>query len=97
MRFEWDEEKNRINISKHGIEFGDATEIFEGPMLTALDEREEYDEERWIGIGLLRSRVVVVAYTERDEVTIRIISVRKALTHERKRYEEILRDQLGAG
>jgi uncharacterized DUF497 family protein len=95
MQFEWDERKNRINICKHGLDFADAWEIFTMPMLVALDDRENYGEERWIGIGILKSRVVVVVYTERGEDTVRIISLRKALSHERKRYEQILRDQLG--
>ena len=95
MQFEWDEEKNQANIHKHGLDFADAWEIFTAPMLTALDDRDDYGEDRWIGIGLLRARVVVVVYTERDEDTIRIISLRKALTHERASYEQTLRDQLG--
>jgi len=96
MRFEWDEDKNRINIRKHGLDFADAREIFTMPMLVALDDKENYGEERWIGIGMLKSRVVVVVYVERGEDAIRIISLRKALRHERKRYGQILRDQLGA-
>ncbi len=95
MNFEWDDRKNAINIQKHGIDFADAWEIWEGPMLTALDDRFEYDEDRWVGLGLLRSRVVVVVWAERDEETIRIISVRKALTHERVEYERTIQDQLG--
>ncbi|HID63988.1 MAG TPA: BrnT family toxin [Anaerolineae bacterium] len=96
MRFEWDERKNRINIRKHGLDSADAWEIFTMPMLVALDDREDYGEERWTGIGMLKSRVVVVVYTERGEDTIRIIPLRKALSYECKRYEQILRDQLGA-
>lgn len=95
MPFEWDEQKNRANVRKHGLDFADAWEIFEGPMLTVLDDRQEYGEERWIGLGLLRARVVVMIYAERGDETIRIISLRKALTHERSRYEQALRDQLG--
>lgn len=64
-------------------------------MLIGLDDREEYGEERWIGLGMLRTRVVVVVYTERDEDSIRIIALRKALRHERERYEQALRDGLG--
>lgn len=64
-------------------------------MLVALDEREDYGEDRWIGIGLLNGRVVVVVYTEPDDETIRIISLRKALSHERKRYEQYLKNRLG--
>ena len=95
MNFEWDEQKNRVNIQKHGVDFADAAELFGSPMLIALDDREDYGETRWIGLGMVKTRVLVVAYTERDEDTIRIISLRKALRHERERYEQALRDGLG--
>ncbi len=59
--------------------------------LTALDTREAYAEDRWIGVGMSRGRVLVVAFTDRDDGrVIRIISLRKALSHERKAFEEIL-------
>ena len=96
MNFEWDEDKNRENIRKHGFDFADAWEVFEAPMRTAPDTREDYGEVRWKGIGLLGNRVVVIVFTERGEDTIRIISLRKALKHERKKFEEALRDRLGA-
>lgn len=95
MKFEWDAEKNKENIRKHALDFVDAWEIFEAPMLTWLDARDDYDEDRWIGIGFLRNFIVVVVYTESEEVT-RIISLRKALKHERTRLEEAIRDGLGA-
>jgi uncharacterized DUF497 family protein len=96
VRFEWDEEKNRENIDKHGLSFADASEIFDGPMLTAPDTREDYGEDRLIGVGFLKNFVAVIVYTERGEA-VRVISLRKALKHERTRFEETLRDQLGAG
>jgi hypothetical protein len=96
VNFEWDEQKNAANIQKHGFDFADAWEIFESPMLTALDTREDYGEERWIGIGFLRERIIVVVFTERKDNTIRIISLRKALKHERIKFEEAVRNQLGA-
>lgn len=96
MNFEWDEQKNAANIHKHGFDFTDAWEIFESPMLTAPDTREDYGEERWIGIGFLRERVVVIVFAERSEDVIRVISLRKALKHERIRLEEAIRDQLDA-
>jgi uncharacterized protein len=95
MRFEWDEEKNQINIHKHGFDFTDAWEIFTMPVLIAVDEREDYGEDRWIGIGLLRTTTVVVVYVERFQDVIRIISLRKALAHERNEYEKFLQDRLG--
>lgn len=63
VRFEWDESKNVTNIRKHGLDFADAHEVFEAPMLVKLDTREEHREDRWIGLGNLRGIVVVVVYT----------------------------------
>ena len=88
MQFEWDEQKNLANIHKHHFSFVDAWEIFNAPMLVDLDDGRDYGEDRWIGIGMLQSRVVVVVYTEPDEDTTRIISLRKALNHERQTYEQ---------
>ena len=97
MKFKWDEEKNTENIRKHGLDFADAWQIFDALMLTALDTREDYGEDRFIGLGFLKNFVVVVVYTESDEGTTRIISLRKALKHESERFEEALRNQLGEG
>jgi uncharacterized DUF497 family protein len=95
VKFEWDEEKNRENVEKHGLSFADAREIFDTPLLAAPDTREDYGEDRWVAIGFLKNFVVVVVYTERVKDVIRIISLRKALKHERARFEEALRDELG--
>lgn len=98
MRFEWDENKRKDNLRNHGLDFADAWKVFAAPMRTRLDDREDYGEDRWIGIGLPDARIVVVVFTEREneEEIIRIISLRKALTHERTQYEQALRDRLGA-
>jgi uncharacterized protein len=96
MNFEWDENKNSENIRKHGFDFADAWEIFELPMLTVSDTREAYEENRFVGVGFLRQRVVLIVFAEREDDTIRIISLRKALTHERERFGEYLRNELGA-
>lgn len=91
MDFEWDEAKRLSNIATHSLDFIEAVRMFEAPMLTALDTREDHGEDRWIGIGLSNARVFVVAFTERnDGKTIRIISLRKALSHEREAFEKIL-------
>ena len=94
MKFEWDEEKNQENIRKHGLDFSDARQIFDAPMLTASDTKEDYGEDRFIGIGFLKNFVAVVVYTEPQDETIRVISLRKALKHEREQFEKGLRDQL---
>lgn len=96
MQFEWDEAKNAINIEKHGIDFADVHLVFGAPILIQLDERQEYGEERWIGIGLLAHFVIVVVYVERNVDVIRIISARNANKYERKRYEKFISDGLGA-
>lgn len=96
MRFEWDEIKNEDNIEKHSLDFEDAAEFFNSPILAALDTRQNYGEERWIGLGLLEHRVVVVVYTFRGSNIIRVISMRKALQHEKDQYQEHLRHRLGA-
>lgn len=92
MDFEWDERKNHENIRKHGLDFADAWEIFEGPFVIDLDLRTDYGEDRWSVIGLLGSRTVVVTFTLRGAQSIRIISLRKASRHERKRFEEEIGD-----
>jgi uncharacterized DUF497 family protein len=94
MKFEWDEGKNQTNLIKHGFDFTDAYRIFNLPMVVELDERENYGEDRFVAIGLLDGRVVVIVYTEPDAQTIRIISLRKALSYERKYYEQYLKNRL---
>jgi len=79
-------------MRRHGIDFADATEVFGHPMLTSLDDREDYGEDRWIGIGLMQDIVAVVVYVEWiEEDRVRFISARPALHHERKRYQEEVR------
>lgn len=90
MKFEWDEAKNVANLQKHGIDFADVVEIFDGVMLVQRDEREDYGEGRWIGIGSVQSSLLVVIYTERHGDTLRLISARKATKYEVRRYEDTL-------
>lgn len=90
MQFEWDETKNITNISKHGIDFEDVVDMFNHPMLTLIDNSQQYLEERWIGMGWIKNLVGVVVYTERHGDIIRIISARKATKHEVKRYERFI-------
>lgn len=85
MDFEWDEEKRRSNITKHGIDFVGIEVLFEGETVTILDDRFDYGEERFITLGLLEGRVVAITHTETD-ATIRIINVRKATTNEEENY-----------
>ena len=90
MEFEWDENKRKSNIQKHGIDFKDAKRVFEGITITFQDNRFEYGEQRFITMGLLYEIVIVIAHTEIDE-TIRIISMRKATKNEQKLFFERLK------
>lgn len=94
MRFEWDENKRTANLRKHGLDFIDAWKIFQSPTATRFDDRFD-DEDRWVTIGALDNRIVVLVYTEPQEDTIRVISLRKALSYERTEYEQDFRDRLG--
>ncbi len=90
MKFDWDEAKNSENIRKHEIDFADVPAIFDGEMLIELDDRFDYGEDRWFGIGFLGSGIAVVVWTERQKNTIRIISARRANRYEQKRFEQYL-------
>ena len=79
--FTWDEKKRKLNLAKHGIDFADAPAIFDGPLVTVEDTREDYAETRYIALGLLEDIVVSLVYTERAD-QVRVISIRKALKHE---------------
>jgi uncharacterized protein len=97
MRFEWDERKNRKNIRKHGFDFTDAWEVFESPVLERVDDRQNYGDERWVAIGRLREVTVVIVYTQPDDQSMRIISLRKADQDEQEIYFQRLQDELGQG
>jgi uncharacterized DUF497 family protein len=92
MRFEWDEGKNRRNLTKHKISFENAKLVFDDPQALADRDREVDEEERWQAVGLMGGSItVVVAFTYREEdgeEVIRIISARKASPSERRAYGE---------
>jgi uncharacterized DUF497 family protein len=92
MKFTWDEKKCRVNRQKHGVDFADVPAMFDLPMVTFLDRKKEYGEDRWVGIGWLADMLAVVVYTERDGDTIRIVSARKANRHEQNIYAEEIRN-----
>ena len=73
MQFIWDEAKRKANITKHGLDFADASRVFDSPMVLVEDDRQAYSEQRMIGIGLLESSVVLNVHVE-SETHIRIIS-----------------------
>ena len=91
MSFEWDEEKAKSNIDKHGVSFDEATPVFDDPLfLTFADPLHSIQEQRFVIMGeSARVRLLVVSYTERAGTT-RIISARPVTKKERKAYESDL-------
>jgi len=88
-RFEWDSEKNRTNVIKHGLSFEQILEIFDDPFfLERYDsEHSSYKEDRYFGLGCVQGLVVVATvYTEKKR--IRIISARLASPKEEEIYNE---------
>ncbi len=87
MDFSWDERKAASNLRKHGVSFDEAATVFADPL--ALYIEDVVDPGRTLLPGAsVRNRLLLVVHTELVDSTIRIISARRATSHERKRYEE---------
>ncbi len=91
LRFDWDARKNAANKRKHGVSFEEARTVFyDDRALLIEDPDEEAEEDRFILLGIsaaLRTLVVCHCYRKKGSL-IRIISARKAITKERKDYEQ---------
>ncbi len=89
MQFEWDIDKYKINLKKHGISFEEATTVWTDILaLIAPDPEHSFIEEReWIIGESYKGRLLIVVYTIRND-KIRIISARLATKKERKEYEQ---------
>lgn len=83
MRIDFDSDKREKALAERGLDFARAAEIFAGRHFTAEDVREDYSEPRYITVGKLDGRMVVMVWTPRGEVR-RIISMRKANEREIK-------------
>lgn len=91
MRFEWDEDKARTNLAKHGVPFEYAQIALEDPLQYVTFDDRDYDEERWLAVTCLPwGTMLAIAFTEREgddgQPVTRIISVRHATGVERARY-----------
>jgi uncharacterized DUF497 family protein len=90
--FQWDDDKNEKNIKKHGIDFYDASTIFDRLTFEELDERKDYGETRYNSIGQMEDGTYIhLTYTERGE-DIRIISARLASSKEKELFLKMERD-----
>ena len=92
MEFEWNRAKAQSNLRKHQVSFEEAARVFVDPnRIETFDGRETYGEDRWKTVGLVEPALLAVVYTVRgeDDEIIRLISARKADTHEQAQYREI--------
>ena len=89
LTFEWDEDKSKQNVRKHGVTFEEAKTVFNDPYAITIDDPDHSgNEDRYLDIGLSsKGKLLVVWYTDRND-NIRIIGGRKAIRFERKAYEE---------
>ena len=89
--FQWDPQKNAVNEIKHGLSFEQGAQIFRRPTVEKEDGRKDYGETRIIAYGQdAEGTVLAVVYTPRNDDR-RIISVRRASSHEREAYDRALR------
>lgn len=92
MKFEWDENKAKINLQRHGVSFAEAEEVFDD--LNAIEFFDDFhsdEEKRFRRVGLSTKRLLFVVYTEQREngrEIIRLISARKADAREAGIYNE---------
>lgn len=89
MEIEFDPKKRDKTLEERGLDFARAAEIFNGHHFTGEDGREDYSETRYITVGKLDDRMVVMTWTPRGEAR-RIISMRKANEREQSHYRSKL-------
>lgn len=91
--FEWDDNKARINLQKHGVSFKEAQSVFFDENARIITDPEHSDDEdRFILLGFSANvRILTVCHCYRqNEKTVRIISARKATSSESRQYQEFL-------
>jgi uncharacterized protein len=89
LAFEWDPRKERLNLAKYGVSFGEALTVFGDPLGRLVEDSQDAgDETRFALLAQSdRPRLLVVLFTERGDA-IRLISARRATPRERRSYEE---------
>lgn len=85
MRLTFDPAKRDKTLTERGFDFADAVKVFAGNHMTIVDDRKDYGERRFITIGRIAERMVVVVWTPRGTAR-RIVSMRKANDREQKIY-----------
>jgi uncharacterized protein len=85
MKIGYDPAKREATLNARGLDFADAAQVFDGLLIQNRDDRFDYGEERFITVGFLDERMVVVIWTPRDDGR-HIISMQKANEREQRRY-----------
>jgi Uncharacterized protein conserved in bacteria len=85
MEITYDPEKRAKTLAERGLDFEDAVQVFDGPTVDFIDDRQNYGEDRFISLGHLRGRLIVVVWTQRGD-TRHIISMRKANEREQEKH-----------
>ena len=89
MKITFDPNKRNKTLEERGLDFLGSEQVFAGKHFTVIDTRFDYGETRYISIGKLDKRMVVVVWTQRGNAR-HIISMRKANEREQKRYHQYL-------
>lgn len=94
MKVAFDPAKREWTLRERGLDFADATAVFAGPTFTFEDDRFDYPEVRFVTVGLLAGRMIVLVWTPdpsvADDEGLRLISMRKANAREQKRFGQRL-------
>jgi len=96
--FTWSEEKNQVNIDKHGLSFEEAVLVFLDPFMVILydDAHSSQEETHWKGIGVIGNDLLLsVIFAESTEDEIRFISAREATKNEKEKYSENINQIFG--
>lgn len=94
MKIVFDAAKRASTFTQRGLDFVDAAQVFAGEKFTFEDDREDYGERRFITLGHLNGRMVVIGWTPRlrdGALVFHVFSMRKANEREIKRFQERLR------
>lgn len=89
MAITYDPLKRQVTLNDRGLDFEDAAEVFGQPNYTMTDDRQDYGETRYLTIGHLRGRMVVMVWTPRGGDR-HVISMRKANDREQTRFKGFL-------
>jgi uncharacterized protein len=89
VEFEWDEEKRSRILRERGVDILYAALIFEGEVLTRVDDRADYGEVRHVSLGMVETDCFVVVHTEREGRT-RLITAWRGGRDERSQYQASL-------